>query len=380
MKLINFVLGLLLLFSLMLPMAPAASASVDAICVADPSSIGPYETTTITCAGFDANTYIATYFVEPDGTAVAFGSYKSNASGVVSFTFTNGEFPYVTLSLGTYTFVTEQLGLGGAKVRQGTTQVTVTGGKEGVSGASLTTNATVYHPGDTVILTGNGFAPNEFVTIWQNIPTPCSSYTRHYTDANNGATFENVPNFASFGTFALVTVKASASGSFVFTDTAPTAEPCKGLSSYVAHGNSSGLGATAEFTYAGNPITTNASLVPSKSTVNAFNDTITFFASGFGANEILNCWTTSPEGRAFPFGSFGSFQPGPKMGANGTGVISLTTGSHIITPDDPFFHGQTVEPLMSEGSLGVWAMTCRGIASGTYAIATYTVTGGPLDP
>jgi len=214
-------------------------------------------------------------------------------------------------------------------------------------------------------------------TLWLEFPSPCSSFTGHFTDANNGATFENIPIFGAYGTVILSNTKADTNGSF---STAVTffADDCTGTFHIVARGNTSGFTGVLAVTVSGGPTTTNASLVASKSVVNAFNDTITFFASGFGSNETLNCWTTSPDGRAVAYGIPGSFQPGPKMGPDGSGVISLTTGSHIGSPDDPIFQG--VDPQMSEGSLGVWALTCRGIASGTYAIANYTVTGGPLDP
>ncbi len=68
------------------------------------------------------------------------------------------------------------------------------------------------------------------------------------------------------------------------------------------------------------------------------------------------------------------------MGADGTGTISLTTGSYIVSPDDPFHFGNTSDAVMSEGSLGVWKLTCKGLGSGTTAIAEYTVYGYEITP
>jgi hypothetical protein len=156
-------------------------------------------------------------------------------------------------------------------------------------------------------------------------------------------------------------------------------QACHGTWRFAARGLNSGLGAYVEIQVTGNSVATNASLVPNRNSVFAFNDTIQFAAFGFAPNEILNCWTTSPEGRAVPFGISGSFGQ-IKVDGAGFGIISLTTGSYIISPDDPFFEGVEVMPAMSEGSLGWWALTCKGADSNLVGIARYRVDGLPLTP
>ena len=59
-------------------------------------------------------------------------------------------------------------------------------------------------------------------------------------------------------------------------------------------------------------------------------------------------------------------------------MITLYTGSYrIVAPD---FGVEIFDPLMSQGALGMWAMSCRGNSSGNVGIAWFTMVGGTLDP
>lgn len=371
------VLGLILFSSAASLAAPSTFAAPDATCQTTPSVIGPFEPFTTHCSGFDPNKMVWVYETEPDGTAFKFGSLKVNEKGEVTFNDTNGEKPFFTLHIGVWAFTVEQLGPGGPKVHQAISRFRISGGREGVSGAGLTSNKTRLHRDEEFVLHGSGFAPFETVTAWFETPDNCSSYTSHFVDGNNGGTFENQANIATVGTRMIGNVEADGSGAFEVT-LATNESVCNGVYRIVARGNSSGRGAYVDLMSEGNRIETNASLIPSKSSVFAFADTITFQATGFGASEKLNCWTTSPEGRALPFGADGSLSA-IGVAADGRGVIRLTTGAHLVTPDDDFaiFGNQA---LMSEGSLGFWALTCKGAVSGDTATAVYKVTGGVIDP
>ncbi len=375
----TFAFLILVLFSAAFFAPQITNAAESALCDAEPHEIAQGETTVIACVGFSALTYVNVYYAEPDGTAVAFGSIKTDASGSVAFGFTNGVKDQYSFQIGTYKFVIQELGLAETILRYGTVEITLKGDGDHVAGASLYADKSVYDRSrETILLTGAGFLPGEMVTLWIQRPTLCSSYTGHYVDGKNGATFENIAIFDLVGTYAVDGIKANGAGGFI-TERFFGSDACEGTWRYAARGNTSGLGAWTEIVLTGASVTTNAWLVPSKTSVGAFNDSISFYAYGFGANEIINCWTTSPDGRAVPYGIQGSFDQ-IKIRAGGDGVIYLRTGSRIISPDDPFYNGDEVTPLMSEGSLGEWAMTCTGLASGSTAIARYTVYGGTLDP
>lgn len=373
-------LAIALVFAVVLFSAPiGAQAAEGALCWADSNVLAQGEFTGIYCTGFTPLKYVNVYVVEPDGTAAYYADVKADIDGHVAFGYSNGEKGYFSYLNGDMTFVIQELGLANEIVTHGKVIITNSGAGEHVSGAYLEATQAVYDlTGDDIILNGWGFAPNEVVTLWIQKPALCSSYTGHYVDGKNGATFENVPEFDIEGTYQVDDIKADSSGAFTTQRFFGTGG-CLGTWRYAARGNTSGWGATTEITLTGPSVSTNAWLHPSKDMVGAFNDTIEFYASGFGANETLNCWTTSPDGRATRFGLGGSLGA-IRVGSDGSGVFSLTTGSHIISPDDPFYFGDSMDPVLSEGSLGVWKMTCRGIASDTTAIAEYTVYGYETAP
>lgn len=379
MRKVAIVVLALVLGALAFSVPAVTHAAAGALCWADSYELAQGDSTGVYCTGFSPLTMINVYLVEPDGTAAYYADVKSDAAGNVAFGWGNGVKNQFSYLLGTYTFVVQELGLGNQVLTFGKIEIRNIGDGDHVSGAYLETDAKSYdRASQSVTLRGWGFAPGEIVSAWEQQPALCSSYTAHYVDGKNGATFENIDEVRAEGTYGIFDIKADSSGAFVISGIY-FAQDCEGTWRIAARGNTSGLGAYTEFVITGPAVATNAWLVPSKSSVGAFNDTIQFWASGFGANEILNCWTTSPDGRAIPFGIPGSLDQ-IKVGADGSGVISLTTGSHIISPDDPFFNGVTVQPLLSEGSLGVWKMSCNGLASGTTAIAEYTVYGYETSP
>lgn len=341
-----------------------------------------------TFSGFSPNKYVTAYLVEPGGTAVNYdlvepggtavnsGSFKTSNTGSVSISI-NSHFGDATLGLGNWKIVVEEHANGNVLVHKTIGCFTVTGGTEGVSGATLSTSETLVHPNEKLIISGTGFMPLETVSLWSGRPNSCSSFSAHYVDAKNGATYENIPVFGAWSSVAEFDIKVDAHGEF---HSAVSFAPgsCAGIWNVVARGNTSKRGGSVEVALVGNRVGNTASLVASKEFVNPFNDTIFFDASDFGAKDTLSCWTTSPDGRAIEYGLPGSFQVGFKADASGSVRISLTTGSHLLSPDDPFAMFGTYDPQMSEGALGVWSMSCQGLPSGKIGIAHYCL--GPCIP
>ena len=412
--------------------ARAVHAAADAVCTTEPTTGLIGTVFTITCSGFDANTYVYPYTVEPDGTAVA-GSVngvpggRTDSSGSITFTFPT-RYENFTQAIGTWTVAVEQLGPGHAVIHRGITRFTVGGGTEGVSGAALSANpSTVKKPSQaythqnidgivtlndfavtTTNLSGSGFQPYEYVSFWADYPrSECSSFTVHYNE--DAELIEppifvarvtdqyNVPAIIGIGTFALTTVKADASGN-VSLDIGFFSYDCEGAWHIVARGVSSGRGGDTYVTLVGNPITATVSLIASPNIASAMFDRITFTGSGYASNEHISCWLTTPEGQVVgvPNDLFVSVNLGffvdrsIGLAADSAGHVSFQfeTGSfydnvHQQTSGvggSSDSHGEFFDPFQSEGALGVWAMTCRGDTSGAIGIADFTLTGGVVDP
>lgn len=354
-------------------------AASGALCWADDYELAIGDGTGVYCSGFSPLTIVNVYYVEPDGTAVAYVNAKSDAGGNVAFGWGNGFEGFFSNQLGTYTLVVQQLGLAKEILVVGQVEIKNIGDGDAVSGATLTASDSVIdRSSELMTLTGWGFAPNEVVSLWGQRPPLCSSYTSHYVDGKNGGIFENNPNYDDLSTYGLFDVKADASGAWSFTGFFGEGA-CEGTYRFAARGNTSGWGAYVDVQVTGPSVSTNAWLVPSSDRVGAMFDTIQFYAYGFGANEVLNCWTTGPDGRALSYGIPGSLSQ-IKVGADGSGVVSLSTGSYWNSDDHPFWGDEFKFPLMSEGSLGVWKLTCRGASTGATAIAEYTVYGYETAP
>ncbi len=436
MKKVLFVLvAVLALLALVAVPSHTTLAAADATCVSDPSS-GPVGTTFVmTCWGYTPNSYVYAYLVEPAGVATTLfgnGAIKVDESGYISYSQPSAYQPFVTLATGTWGFVAEETGLAKAVIHRGETTFTITGGTEGVSGASLSADPmTINKPiqgtdhiyfspftlnflnvSDPVTLSGSGFAPYEMVSFWvEPAGGGCPSSTVHYKwklgiiITGVGGVYanyeENDPIFDSYGAQAFGTVKADASGnaaiSAFFTSLA-----CEGAWHFVARGNASGWGADTHVTVIGNVVETTASLSASPGSASAMFDRIWFSGSGFAPNEHVSCWLTSPRGQTlgFPIDEFFTLNiPPPPVGfysknqsifagPDGSVSFDMVTGSVYIKGDLTLVIGGVSDsatfdvhlPIQSEGALGEWAMTCRGDTSGANAIARFTLTGGFVDP
>lgn len=436
-KFVFVLVALLALFALVAVPRATTFAAADATCSSDPSS-GPVGTTfVITCWGFTPNAHVYAYLVEPAGVATTLfassGDIKVGEDGSITYVQQSAYQPFTTLATGTWGFVAEELAPGHSVLHRGETTFRITGGTEGVSGAWMSASpSTINKPEkaytkfnfppfgilsenftEPVTLSGSGFAPNEVVTVWVEPPHGgCPSLTVH-ENWKEGLVLYGVlairqeweystPIYDSYGSQLFGSVKAdaggNASGSVYF-----TALACEGEWHFVARGNTSGWGADTIVTVIGNPVATDAWLSADRSSVTGIFDTINFSGSGFGANETVSCWLTSPRGQTigFPAPEFFTFNlvvPGVgeqylkdnpvRSDAGGNIGFSLTTGSVLINATQHATVGgvgfdaslHQAFPIQSEGALGEWAMSCRGDVSGATAITHFTVVGGFVDP
>lgn len=329
---------LLFLTVLILPNSQAHAAS--ATCAASPA-IGPVGTLfSINCSGFGPDEPTFAWVTEPDGATFSYGSNfagpngasKTDALGNVTYRFATRDGDFV-FSLGEWAMTVKTasaIGIG---------RFTVTGGTEGVSGATLA------NVDGTIV--GSGFAPFEFVTVWIDYPNgDCS------------ANWLAGPGLSSrgYGTF-----KTDGSGGFAFVFAPDEIWDCSGTYHLVARGNTSGLGAETYWTSPNHPQTESATLVASPDKVLGILGFISFAGSGYAPLEFVTCWETTPQGAVLPLET---------NKANGSGEISFGfhTGANIMGV------------IPSEGALGEWAATCRGNSSGRIGIARFTVIGGLVDP
>jgi hypothetical protein len=409
-----------------------AFAAADATCTSDPAA-GPVGTRfVIVCSGFTPNSYVYAYLVEPTGAAgelfAPSGAIKVKEDGSITYTQQSKFENVASLQTGTWTFVAEELGLAKTVKHRGEVKFTVTGGTEGVSGAALSPNPSTIHKPQTaydhfkmgagtfntlalskpVTIHGEGFAPNEIVTFWlEPANGGCASMTKH-TSVNAGTIVPsvvalyvhqdlNTPIYDGIGAQLLADAQADANGQ-VSVNVYFTSIACEGAWRFVARGNGSGRGASTWVTVIGNAVATNAWLAADPSVVSAMFGTVHVNGSGFGANEHVSCWLTSPQGRTlgYPSDYYITYSTPNQFirnqeiraDAGGNVAFSLVTGSiYQHTVFTISIGGVTqqasdtvYEPIASEGALGEYAMTCRGDSSGNAGIARFTLTGGFVDP
>lgn len=342
--------------------APTAHAGTQATCWSDPTS-GPIGTVfTIYCAGFSRDTILNTYYVEPDGTAVAWFEPKTNESGSVALPFYTKFGTEAAVSVGTWTAVVDEKGLANSIIAHAEVTFRVTGGTEDTTGAKVWTDPAKVTPGQSLTVYGGGFAANEVVSLWWEYPNgDCSSFTYHDW-------IFNTPGERGLSSLILGDAKADANGSFVFQfGFNPSA--CEGAYRIVARGNASGLGGESWVTLNGNAITKSdsASLYASPTAVAGAAQWVYFTGSGFGANSPVTCWLKTPHSQVTLVDQL--WQKPTKTDGNGNFSLSIYTGS--LVPD--FI-------IQSEGALGVYTMTCKGELSGAIATADFTVVGGTFTP
>lgn len=409
----------IVLVALALLAVPASTVRADnGDCVS-----GPIGTTfSFTFYGFTPNHWVNIYLVEPDGTATPpFGpsTVKSDGAGTVHYSH-GTDFGDATIAYGTWQIVATEPGLAGSIAHQDQSCFTVTGGTGASVGAWLSANpSTVTKPQQgyghipirepgvnaefdvynfaTTSITGGGFAPGEVVSFWAEQPNgECSSLTSHdhFRITNGGIVDvkENTPFYNGLSTFALGNATATAGGTVSF-NVPFFVYDCEGTWRIVGRGNASGIGGETWVTVEGNSVAVNANLVASKTSVAPLFDTVAFYGWGYAANEHVSCWLTSPQGQALGvpdntgfFGDFGTFKiRGVPIMASSGGTIGfeLVTGSYyaevtVSGGGAPTVGAVIKEPVQSEGAQGMWAMTCRGDASGNAGIAWFDIGGSGL--
>lgn len=353
-------LGVLLLALGVTFQSPHAFAT-DTNCTPSPAVINLSQTVTISCVGFTPNVSVWEYSTEPDGFTRGGTTYKADSSGQVTFNF--GPFistPYYALAIGTWNVTIEELAPGGKIRHLGVATFRISGGTEGVSGATLSANPSTIGVTDYSQIVGTGFAPNEIVTAWLGIPHgDCSGTVFHSYDGTVG--FNNGASSVGIGDF-----KANASGVISIPFLLYNFKgglPCLGTYQIIARGNTSHLGGETDLTIKGNVITETASLVANPSVVSAGGGRVTFYGSGFDANQVVNCWETSPQGQSLPI-YVGMIQA-PRTDSSGSFSFSLILGQI---------------PYVSEGAVGDTAMTCQSGTRGAIGIARFLVVGDFVDP
>ncbi len=433
-----FVLGAtIVLCVLLLGSWSTTFAAADAVCTADPPA-GPVGTVfVLSCEGYTPGAFVYAYLVEPSGAAGQLffesGAIKVNEQGVITYTQPSrfedesieGD---IALQTGTWIFVAEELGLAKSVLHRGEVKFTVTGGTEGVSGASLHADpellykpepAYVHFRSADVTVTrlnasqpvefhGSGFAPGEVVSIWLEPPGGgCPSFTEH-THGSVGQIIPgsgsvvgditlNTPAYDGIGAQAFGNARASAQGEIEF-EAFFFSTACEGAWHFVARGNASGSGGDTYVTVVGNAVETSAWLAADPPVATALFDHIRFSGYGFGANEHVSCWLTSPQGRTlgFPddlevtFNHPEDFQRNVAIRSDASGSVQfdMVTGSlydrevirFALDGDRAIETEVILDPIASEGALGEYAMSCRGDSSGATAIARFVLTGGLVDP
>jgi hypothetical protein len=354
------------------PVTPAFAA--DTGCAASPKS-GPVGTTfALSASGFDPNTHLWLYAVEPDGTAFADqefnafgGDVKTNESGIASFTFSSRLTVYgypIDRALGEWTLVAQELGLGGTTVHEAHCSVTITSGAQQLlSGATLEVNPYEILVGTDAQVTGSGFGAFETVNLWVSPPAGCSGFAFTLPEV----LYQKVGASA----YAQDNVKANGAGQIAYTLPTYSFFSCLGEWTLSAYAPGSGAGAEAEFELAGRTVPGGATLSVDKSVGYSRGDTFLFTGSGFSANSVASCWTTRPEGTVRFIAN---------VATNGAGGFTLSFVTGFDYEGD--FDGDGVIELMhySEGSLGQYTMTCRDNVSGATGELNFVLNGLVADP
>lgn len=366
MKLWLFRLSIMFALVASLVSIPALSVQASSgACSISPSSGTAGDYFVVTADGFTPNAWLWKYAVEPDGTAFsdpyqqAFGgTVKADSDGKVAFVFETAfnQFGLVDIArgLGKWTIVIQELAPGGAILRQVECSLTLHGPDAPLGGAWLAVSPAAGYPDTAFLITGSGFDPLEYVNLWLSPPVNCSGF---------GYELDLTEYFGvSASAISHDTVKADADGNIASTFYASTPYTCTGEWSVSARALGSGHGAIAHFSVVGYPAPdATLWLDVSPDMVYAWADTLAVSGSGFDPFENVNCWYTRPEGTVREL---------PEQKADGSGNLGFAFTTGYDTGDYNY----------SEGSLGMYYMTCKGEASGEAGIASFWLVGLATDP
>ncbi len=341
MKRFLFVLCTVLFLALLVvPSTPAsADSSLTRGCTSSPSS-GPIGTVfAVTCFGFNSEEMVTAWATEPDGMVWTMPGGKVGKDGSITYVLPSRVYGgTAAISVGQWAFTVKGATSGLTMIGR----FTVTGGKEGVSGATLLADK------DGNVF-GTGFLPNETVSVWIDFPNG---------DCSNTWFGPFLGQTIGLSTLSVGEIKANSAGDILFQFGVGSLW-CQGTYHIVARGMTSGIGGETWWSTPNRPVGGGALLVASPSTAFITNGFVTFAGTLFGANESVSCWLTNPQGRVTFLGDF-------KTDATGSFAFGYPTGVFWVSP-----------PLgpYGEGPVGEYATTCKGATSGLTGIARFTLTG-----
>lgn len=379
------------------------------LCSADPNVAQVGSVIHISCTGFDRDTIVNAYVVEPTGfSEVGRSSYaacligtrakysydataKADERGAASYLWYTQDGSgrdscnYVGYAnqLGAYTVVVQQLAPGGGIKYIGKVNVTLTGSGQVHAGASVSVDDVVYS-GDDFLLHGSGFAPNEYVNVWFTRPADCSGLGWWYY---TGVSAFDPGRWEGAGIYGPGSVKADEQGSFVASYSATDHEgsyPCLGKWSVTANAPGSGVGSEAQFTMRGKTIAGNAAVWTDESMIPSIGQkyscwgggetcgvAVHVHGSGFPANSIVNCWFTRPDGTVnfglVPGENSDDSQSAFRVNGNGdfSGLVSSWTSDIGYQGEQP----------------GAWHVSCGTPDKKYSGAASFTVYALPfIDP
>lgn len=335
-------------------------------CAVSPDSSAPVGTTFwVTCTGFTPQVYANIYAVEPDGRASGLNIYgffpssvKADADGVVNFYFATERDGFFSTSVGNYTFVVQEIGLGNTILYKQEVPITVESRSEAhVGGWLYGTVVSHDESGTTIVFVGGGFAPFDQVNPWVTQPEGAKCSGLGIDQLTLGALGAGGSSLWS----GPDTVKADASGNIAFSiHFNPSA--CIGTYTVTVRSPGSGIAAEATGIVTGMPVTeTGGAFVwVSPDPVTVFGSSFAVYGSGYPANSIVNCWFTRPDGRVLSF-----INVDAKTDAGG----SFSTGAKL----DDFLPYTSSEP-------GTWYVTCATPNRSDLAIASFTAIAPAIDP
>lgn len=361
--------GLLVLMTLVLGLALTAAPAQagGASCWADPTAGPPGTTFGIYCSGFSPFANVNAYVVEPDGRAVSAGQViglsviKASSSGSVSFAWHSQdgsqELPFggaFAHQIGNWTWVVRELGPAQSVVAEGQTTVTVKSKDAPQSGAWLDAKSSDWM---TWWFTGGGFAPNETVNVWVTLPPNCSGRDNVEAASADDPYIQGLFD----GFFGPTNVKADEGGSIGFS-VVFSSRACLGNYAVTAHALGSGAGSIVWFEVKGKEVATSGGtwITANPNDVDALNPLLTLFGYGWEPYEVVSCWTTRPDGRAFPVGNV-------KADASGSFALDIHASGF-----DSFSPYASEEP-------GMWSATCNA-QDGDTALTSFMVHALTSDP
>ncbi len=338
------------LLGLVAPPAQAAGG-----CWVSPDSSAEVGTTfSISCDGYMPNVWGNIYAVEPDGRASGINiygffpaSFKANENGSVTFDFVTEFDGFAGVPIGHYTFVVQQLALGGATYNEQHVSIDVQSRAESNNTAELTNTV----DGRDVMFWGRGFDAFEQANVWVSQPdgAKCSGLGIDQlslgTLRGDGSSLWAGPG----------TVKADAYGEIAFSIHFRESA-CIGEYFVTVRGPSTWTAAETSFVINGNSVTESGDAwLKVSDMVPAYQSLVDISGGGYHPNEILNCWFTRPDGRVLSF-----INVDPKTDASGS--------FHVQAALDDFPPYTSTEP-------GTWHVTCATPDRAHLNIATFTVYG-----